>query len=1087
MRSSIVLQSFAAAPRRLSAWYLELAPVSQRRVRVIVILIVALLPIVWLYPFNTILYGTDSYHFVNPFSYNFDTLRQYGYLTNPSFPVPDSAPLFYIEGFTFGLGALGLPYFLVQRVAILVGSLVGTVGIYRLTGTLNRIAGRGVISGFAPRTLVALVYLMNPYTLSLIWWHFGNYSLFYLFLPFLLSTCLQACYFLRVPVVEYSILVVLGILLAPGLSGGFAIAVAFVIVYFVLIILVRSFQGSIHWKTATYRITALVTLAVALLAWTVLPYVLIPNYQLTSTGYLTGSNTLSSFYAESATTSLWNVSRLVAYSWLYFDSSAYPWIAWFPVVSIVAAFVPAALAVGVLLGRRMPGVAPLAILGLAVLAFTIGSNPPTGSLNRWLVGIGGPFAVLADGYYVLGEIYVVIFCALGYIGLVSASRVFASATNSCVLSKEGSHSPGTSPRDRDSAVTRHRARWRYGVSRPAFATLFIGLFVGGLLVFSAPFITDRVYQSEGSNIDSFVVPPSYFELQSYFAGTGSSGSFYVLMLPLSSAPGSYYASINNQSYDDSTNLLASFIPYPLIWCNNSPTATGLENLFTWSGVKSVLPVLQELSIGWVVYNPYVESTSYYSTHAPNGQLVNESWILSLLEDDLGAPKTVGEFKVFVVPNATRILSVRPNLTISTLPTYEDYLHLLASFGPNDQDITQVLSASLWAPAPVHGTGQIEYSPVASPSNHLTLPSGVGIALVNQTGFGVPVPDTDTGNLSSGVYLSPNRTSLSVTDSIQESLANSSTIVTNMLSANGSYYTMGHADSYLTYANATKTPSVTQLDMRLPNLTTQNWIDLDLVAGSLEIVTELYLDPLTSHYNLGSTAYYVGRPYAWDDVLLAGDSVPSELNVTQWVNASAIDVEVSGPQVAPSALTLNFSRGSFGTPSDWRNLSNAPKTEANLQNATESIQTFNASVEVPLFDVFAQNVIVGVLTSSYGFSAVPVATSTSTDLSGNFHVTIDPVKPVEGFYIVLNYPSSYLWLADSDTTEFERIGAIPFQNVFTNTTPSVLRPGVTVEFTVSFNVSINDGLYASWAELAIVIFLPLVVVILNRRRRGRCAS
>ena len=83
-----------------------------------------------------------------------------------------------------------------------------------------------------------------------------------------------------------------------------------------------------------------------------------------------------------------------------------------------------------------------------------------------------------------------------------------------------------------------------------------------------PFLTQDVYQTSGDNIDAFVIPPASSELRSYLESNYSGPEYYTLVLPLSSLPESQVVLVNNQSFDDSTFLLAAYIPYPIYWTDN---------------------------------------------------------------------------------------------------------------------------------------------------------------------------------------------------------------------------------------------------------------------------------------------------------------------------------------------------------------------------------------------------------------------------------------------------------------------------------------------------------------------------------------
>ena len=209
---------FASMLRRVNDW----VSTNQRSLFRLLPVLIGLSSLVWLVPLTYFLFGTDSFHFVNPFDFNFNPLYQYSYLYSPTYPIPDSTPLFYLEGLLTILQGAGSPPWLTERIVIVSIAIIGAYGFFRLCGTWNVINDRPRYTGALRAALATTFYILNPLTLTVVWWHFGNYTIFYAFAPFLVSAFFSLTYRKTPNIPEICGTIALGIILAPGVSGAYA-------------------------------------------------------------------------------------------------------------------------------------------------------------------------------------------------------------------------------------------------------------------------------------------------------------------------------------------------------------------------------------------------------------------------------------------------------------------------------------------------------------------------------------------------------------------------------------------------------------------------------------------------------------------------------------------------------------------------------------------------------------------------------------------------------------------------------------------------------------------------------------------------
>ncbi len=470
---------FASMLRRVNDW----VSTNQRSLFRLLPVLIGLSSLVWLVPLTYFLFGTDSFHFVNPFDFNFNPLYQYSYLYSPTYPIPDSTPLFYLEGLLTILQGAGSPPWLTERIVIVSIAIIGAYGFFRLCGTWNVINDRPRYTGALRAALATTFYILNPLTLTVVWWHFGNYTIFYAFAPFLVSAFFSLTYRKTPNIPEICGTIALGIILAPGVSGAYAVDVALLALTFVIVQIVGVHLNKKDVIDRAIRVSLTLSIALALIGWIIIPFILTPNPGFESSNYVSPENLIQSFYNESQTTTLLNVLRLLGFSWIYQSPSAYPWTWYLPTLELAAFLIPGTFLIGVAVGGRDRGILPLAVIGIVAVFASVGNNPPAGAFNLALLRLHGPFLVLVNSYYILGLLFPLAI-SVGIFALLVRGGQDAVQTSNC----EAIDDPSSVPKQSTSgdSTSPPVARVKRLKNRATISKVLTYCLVGALLVCSFP-------------------------------------------------------------------------------------------------------------------------------------------------------------------------------------------------------------------------------------------------------------------------------------------------------------------------------------------------------------------------------------------------------------------------------------------------------------------------------------------------------------------------------------------------------------------------------------------------------------------------
>jgi hypothetical protein len=1036
---------------------------------------IGLLPVFWLVPYAAFLYGTDSYHWIFPFDFNFNPLIQYSYLYTSNFPVPDSAPLFYLDSFFLVLSSAGLSPEVAERLVILLLSILSTVGIFRLFRVINTIERRPPNSRLLGTALAAVLYLMNPFTLTYVWWHFGNYTLFYAFLPLLLSLLLQFVFLKSLPISEACLIAGIGIVLAPGLSGAYAVSAAYAIGACWVAFVVRAVIRHSSLREIVGRTLAFLLFGASILLWTVVPYLLLPNPGFGATNYVTVSNLAQQFALASESTSPVHVLTLLASPWIYDAPDAFGWQGWIPAMEIAALFVPIVYILGIWLSRGRTVFMLLALLSVPVLFLAVGLNAAWGPINLSLVELGGPFLVVESAFTILGPFYVLSFVCGAFLlleWLLSRLSRQAAGTQSKNLEFKPSTEPPTASQNAYGRIL-NLTRSRSHLTRRTLLLLGVAALVGALAVSTIPFASGRVYADTGQNIDAIPLPASFAALGSFFQRDYAGPYYYAVVLPISSYPESQVLSFGNQSFDDSTYLLASAIPYPLIWTNNSAQSAALSNYLTSPALGNVSAVLSAFHVRYLVVNQYVDTNDFLSMHSPDGSEYNLTWLEGQLTLDLGPPADVSGFLVFTAVDTPPVVDLQNPIVSVVTSNVSGYVNTISSLDGGQDGWGPT---ALWSPTAPNIGESLAPSPIRYPVSQTTVPSGDTYYIQSDAGVTFNASNAATVFAAYSQFFPQNR-SLIISSLAIANVSNGSNVTTSMSRSDGGYLSNETKATNLRFNGTFDTPVFFSMSFTPIELTSQNWIEVDLVKGAIRIQIQYYLSTAEPAANLGLTAFNNGTPYAWQDYPAAKVTPGSTYALEGWINGSRVSASLSSGNASFGLSgSLDYSYVGPGLPTDIRNASAAPPFPLNLSRfhlqeiVTDSLvltQSWTVYQQPPIQQVFVGNV-----------TSPPTLTPTalSSDSNGDISLRASSGSPAGSAYVVLAYPYYRLWGLEVGSVTRQSLSIWPLDNVFPVSSDDSFSVGL-----LTFSAHIDQGLYVSWIELPLLLAIPTVQFVRLRIR------
>ena len=624
-------------------------------------LAVSLSTIWFMRPFTFYIFGQDSYSFIHPLYYS----------VNPFYSYNGSIEYIFFFSLVSVLSQIIKSPQILERLLAVSGVFISLLGLIDLINLFRRIGGTKNVSPLL-MVIPMVFYVYNPYTLTVTWPHFLTWSMSLIAAPFIISFYTYIIFYgfnLR----RFAITSLLLLFLAGTISGS-------MLPFFLIISLVAFLITGILIIVRNIGIKELLKREFSIIALLILStiYTFIPLYfsQVYSTpaGY-TPNYIFQYFLSESSTTTLLKVLTLLGYNQVGPGSLSYPWISLlsqiylFSLILIIIVFVRI-----VVRGIEKPLIL-LALVAFISVFFSVGSNAPFGYINEKLLLLGGPFLFLVNPYYFTMQYYV----------------LFLSAMLFYLM------------KDLIQLITEHKKLFK-GQRKLAHlirnesvkaSLLVLGVIILIFIIILTPFARSEVYQTHGDYIDEVNISNGVMALDHFLASGYKSPDYLSILLPLSSFSGRTNLEYNNATFADSTGLIRSIDPYPLIWNDNSYLASSIENYFSSGSFNNLVSVMAYLHIKYIIFT-YSYAHLQYMEQSPDGNYYNMTEIYSELSQNFGNPLIFGAFDLFIDNNVTPIAGIvnDPYIVNTTLSDYLSFIGNLNSTTISNSLLSNLQSAIL---------------------------------------------------------------------------------------------------------------------------------------------------------------------------------------------------------------------------------------------------------------------------------------------------------------------------------------------------------------------------------------------------------
>lgn len=784
--------------------------------------LIGLSSLIWIGLGTSLLYTQDSVnYFIQPFAYGNDPLHAatFMYGTNlVQFTVPD----LFLDTFSIALLNLHLAPGTVERIGIVSIAVVSNYGYFLLFGEIAKGTSRARNTAKLGGAIVgSLLFLINPYTLTVTWWHFLPWSLFIAGLPFLtlIVILIGRMRFLD-PRLYLSLLVL--VVLAPGFYGPYASSTLLVFSVFIAAYTLNDLlNGHLNWATVERACVYIFSFAAT--AWASIAYLITVRSQNLSV-YLSGltepGQVSALLQSESETTSIANVLRLVGFSWLYQGNGvrSYPWFSLFPLIAAASWLIPLIWIFGTTYLRRYPVLFPIYVTSMIAITFSVGSNPPFGIINQGLAQMGGPFYIVLNAYYFIGEFYVLtvaLIAALIFQDVLNSAIPLPRFRSAKIRSRRSLQFQNSSRRV--SSVERHRR---------AILISYSILIAALIVVSSVPFMAGNLYANKGTFVDEFTLPQSFYLLRAYFQHGYRGPLYYVLILPLSQTTGPDLQ-FENGSFPDSSNLFQNFIPYPVIDHVNSAATIALDNLISSNSYSYISPVLEELHIKYVVMNPFYNSSAWWMSSSPDGGHLNLTILSEKLTTEGAASTQVGAFKVFEIFETKPLAQVFESFPGFASTDYRTYLRTLATINPAS-NVSSAISNTILVNQSEFTLASVHYLPLSNYTPNV-------ISCNGSTDF---YGESDLGDLVPFASNPSNGTCTFGGSKLITSLTNQSDFVTNLRQQFNYYYNPIGKASYISSKAVVNTLGTSRISLkvRVTELSNFNWVNVWVYGAQNNIST-----------------------------------------------------------------------------------------------------------------------------------------------------------------------------------------------------------------------------------------------------------
>lgn len=788
----------------------------------------------WTHPDNTIIYGIDSFSFfLHPFNPNFSPL--YLYQTSGGFITwaPVSSYIFYISTLSKIFSQFLTPPY-VERVFFILFVFLESFGMFRLFSTINTLNNDKADNNLLGKILATTFYLFNPFTLTVTLWHFEQWSFPLILLPFWISVILEIIYAKKLNWARFFETVGLSIFLAPALSGEYAPMWLYIILMTLVLVIIKGLRDRLSWNETIKKSSTIILLGALTLLWTNIP-AYIDQFLLNRSTNLTVANNISIFNSTLSYTSIQRVlGGLTVSPWIKIYPETYGWTPLFTNFLIFSGYliIPLFL-IGFTFINKTKHLAYFYLLCLPVIIFSMEGVFPFSIINEFLFNLGGPFLVLSESYYFLGEIYILSLSVIIYAIFNSNLRGVIKKPNFVNISLK------------NKTIPINRKRIHIGSS---FAVVLMIILIVSIPLY--PIITSSEYQEKNSQIDMFPLSPNLVKVSSFLYSNFTGPEYYLLVLPMSNSS-AYYLSFNNSSFGDTHSLFSSLSPYPVIESNQNWYDEQIIS-FLWSETYSnLVPVFQTLHIKYVLFNPFFSQGSAYTP--PGGSTDTMlNFIRQKLIQEVGEPHTFGNIQLFTIPHPIPLIYSLSKMGTINLPTYSNYLQFLSDLGNSTSDLNIPFETFLWDNDSINSkiNSSIDIEPFNGISYNASLHNNTFVQLL-----------LNNGNILSVTNNHPNLLGINETKSALFVSAPS------IYTSDVNYKNIVNSQKTIIYGPFNNTDNGMIVNLTIDNLDTStiNWNWWGIIVQNGNFTYKVYFNGNTSEkfYNFGEAAYYKCNLYAWN--------------------------------------------------------------------------------------------------------------------------------------------------------------------------------------------------------------------------------
>ena len=534
--------------------------------------LISLVFIPMLRPFNNLLYTQDSFNFFFfPFSNTnnpFISFYSHGGLLTSYY----NASSLFLQLFFYAFEVVGINLEIAERIFIILTISISNFGLVLMF--------RSQINSRKCRVKIAeiigiLIYWVNPFTISVTYWHYLTWFLFQAIIPYIFYIILQidrGDFFTKSTFVSLLVVFSYSTVFYGSYAGVLIIITIFAAFYFL--------TYSIYYKdlkTFTKKITLLV-ISTSIELYFAISLLLLYS----STGNLTinnitgGANSYASLIslmkANSFSTSPLRVLTLTAFGYLQSLPIVFAWHQIIYYILIGSIFVPILFVSSSMLSFKTSNyIIFLLSISVIFIIFSIGYNFPFSGFNLMLLKIGGPFLILTNAFYFTIQVYILTLSFVTFIVLSSE----LSSKNYLKMKKFASDNY-FSVKHKTPRMNTFRRNLRF--KKVLYLVVIFGA-AGVLVTSSFPVLVYGEYESIGPMESSFKLPSDFQELRSFFENNFTSPEYYTLILPLSRV-NAVYMKIGNGTFPDPSNLFQSYIPYPVIDWAQTNTSICIDNKLT---------------------------------------------------------------------------------------------------------------------------------------------------------------------------------------------------------------------------------------------------------------------------------------------------------------------------------------------------------------------------------------------------------------------------------------------------------------------------------------------------------------------------